>query len=225
MLTTDGQGHDLDLSQTPEVRYYQLASFQHGTGSPTSMGICQTFNNPLNSSPAERALLVALDDWTSNGVEPPANRVATISEGTLVPSLPLSFPAVYQAGVPYTAISHTGDLWYFGPNALAFLPIPGFGITTVQPPILLGTPYQIFLPATDADGSDVDGIRMPEVAVPTATYTGWNLRAAVTGQPVPIEDGCDAAGQYIPSPPPSHREAPAIRGFHCSSATAAKRPT
>ena len=36
MLTTDGQGHDLDLSRKPNVRYYVLASFQHGTGNGTS---------------------------------------------------------------------------------------------------------------------------------------------------------------------------------------------
>jgi hypothetical protein len=31
MLLTDGQGHDLDLRRTPNVRYYLLSSFQHGT--------------------------------------------------------------------------------------------------------------------------------------------------------------------------------------------------
>lgn len=28
----------------------------------------------------------------------------------------------------------------------------------------------------DADGNEVSGIRLPDVAVPLATYTGWNLR-------------------------------------------------
>jgi len=203
MLTTDGQGHDLDLDRTPSVRYYQLSSFQHGTGSPTSKGICQQFNDPLNSAAAERALLVALDAWTSNGVEPPRNHVATIHDGTLVPAMPeggQGFPNI--PGVSTNNISHTGDLWNFGPNAVVSSEPPqvlyGEGITTVQPPILLGTPYKIFVPATDADGNDLAGIRMPEVSVPTATFAGWNLRAAVPGQPVPIIDGCDAAGQYLP---------------------------
>jgi hypothetical protein len=61
---------------------------------------------------------------------------------------------------------------------------------SVLPPKLLGTPYPVFVPKTDADGNDIAGIRMPEVTVPVATYTGWALRADGL-------DGCDAAGQQI----------------------------
>ena len=59
------------------------------------------------------------------------------------------------------------------------------------PPKLLGTPYPVFVPKTDADGNDIAGVRVPDVAVPVATYTGWALRADGL-------DGCDAAGQRIP---------------------------
>ena len=31
------------------------------------------------------------------------------------------------------------------------------------------------MPQVDADGNELAGIRMPELAVPVATYTGWNL--------------------------------------------------
>jgi hypothetical protein len=44
-------------------------------------------------------------------------------------------------------------------------------------------------------------VRLPDVSVPLATYTGWGLRAAHAGQPVPIVDGCDATGQRIPFAP------------------------
>ncbi len=37
------------------------------------------------------------------------------------------------------------------------------------------------MPATDPDGNELAGIRLPDVAVPLATYTGWNLRAAPHG--------------------------------------------
>jgi hypothetical protein len=73
MLTTDGQGHELDLRKTPEVRYYVLASFQHGTGNGASEGICRQLQNPLNSAWVEKALLVDLDEWVSNGTAPPPN--------------------------------------------------------------------------------------------------------------------------------------------------------
>jgi len=33
----------------------------------------------------------------------------------------------------------------------------------------------------DADGNERAGIRLPEVTVPLATYTGWNFRNAATG--------------------------------------------
>jgi hypothetical protein len=35
----------------------------------------------------------------------------------------------------------------------------------------------------DADGLDRGGIRLPEIAVPLATITGWNLRAPERGAP------------------------------------------
>ena len=51
------------------------------------------------------------------------------------------------------------------------------------------------MPKTDADGNDIAGIRLPEVQVPLATYTGWALRAAPQNN-----DGCEGSGQYIPFP-------------------------
>ena len=73
-------------------------------------------------------------------------------------------------GVTYNGRMHTGDLFDFGPHF-------DKGILTVLPPHLVGTPYPALVPKTDADGNDVAGISMPDVAVPLATYTGWALRA------------------------------------------------
>jgi hypothetical protein len=235
MLTTDGQGHDLDLTKTPEVRYYVLASFQHGTGSGTSEGICRQLQNPLNFDWAQKAVLVDLDEWVSNGTPPPANEVPTIRDGTLVPALPQSgmgFPNIpnyswgtnsnitgvftYSATGPtpnpspanpalpptsyvfYDGIHHTGDLFDFGPEFYQ-------GIVSISPPILLGTPYQIFVSKTDSDGNDIAGVRVPSVSVPIATYTGWAQRAGSNSDPDPggaasMVDGCDGSGQYIPFP-------------------------
>ena len=36
-------------------------------------------------------------------------------------------------------------------------------------------------------------MRLPDVRVPLATYTGWALRSGVWAN-----DGCEAAGQFIP---------------------------
>lgn len=200
MLTTDGRGHDLHLGASPEVRYYQLASLPHGAG--TAAGICRQPQNPLMPDPVLRALLLDLNEWVSNGKQPPNNAVPSFASHTLAPSLPQSgmgFPNIPNPSatlpttryVAYNGVLHTGDLWNFGPKF-------DEGILTILPPQLLGTPYKIFVPRTDADGNDIAGIRTPDVAVPVATYTGWALRAGNAADPVPIVDGCDASGQKIP---------------------------
>jgi hypothetical protein len=51
------------------------------------------------------------------------------------------------------------------------------------------------VPRTDTDGNDIAGIRLPDVTVPLATYTGWSLRSGAQ-----INDGCEGAGQMIPFP-------------------------
>jgi hypothetical protein len=58
---------------------------------------------------------------------------------------------------------------------------------------LNGPIYPSFVPITDSDGNDIPGVRLPDVTVPLATYTGWALRAGPQAN-----DGCEAAGQYIP---------------------------
>ena len=37
--------------------------------------------------------------------------------------------------------------------------------------------------AVDADGNELAGIRLPDVSVPVATHTGWNLRDPASGAP------------------------------------------
>jgi hypothetical protein len=136
---------------------------------------------------ALRALLVALHEWVSENKTPPASRVPRRADGTLVASLPqetVGFPSI--PGITYNGVMTTGDLVDFGP----FL---SDGILTTLPPLPLGTPYPAMVPRTDPDGNDVAGIRLPAVAVPLATYTGWSLRAAAFAG----DDLCDAFGQKL----------------------------
>jgi hypothetical protein len=81
--------------------------------------------------------------------------VPSFAGNTLAPSLPQSgvgFPNIPNPSttlpttqfVDYNGILHIGDLWNFGP-------LFDDGILTILPPQLLGTPYQIFVPKTDAD--------------------------------------------------------------------------
>ena len=57
--------------------------------------------------------------------------------------------------------------------------------------------YVALVPQVDADGNEVAGIRLPPIAVPLATYTGWNLYAA----PYPEGEFCDREGSYVPFAP------------------------
>ena len=52
--------------------------------------------------------------------------------------------------------------------------------TTVFPPKIVGH-YRVYVPRADADGMALAGIRMLALAVPRASYTGWNPRAAGYG--------------------------------------------
>ena len=52
----------------------------------------------------------------------------------------------------------------------------------------------LFRSQIDADGNEIAGIRLPEIAVPLATHTGWNEYA----KPHPEGELCDRDGTYSP---------------------------
>ena len=193
LLHTDPAGTK-DLPDSPYARNYFISSHQHGTGSATVKGACQQFQNPLDSAPVQRALFIALDEWSTRGTLPPASQVPRLSDGTLVPATASGFPHI--PGVMNNGLKTTRYLLNYGPNFYAT------GVPTINPPAVMapyqdnpanGPIYPSFVPKTDADGNDVAGVRLPDVTVPLATYTGWALRGGAQAG-----DGCEGAGQYIP---------------------------
>jgi Alpha/beta hydrolase domain len=70
------------------------------------------------------------------------------------------------------------------------------GILQEPPDIATGGGYTILVPAVDADGNDIAGVRVPMVAAPLGTYCGWNLRARGFGHGAMHE----FSGSYIPLP-------------------------
>jgi hypothetical protein len=197
LMSTDPTGK-VDLPDHELTRLYLLSSKQHGgAGDPTSKGVCQQFLNPLDSAPVQRALWTDLDEWSTRGSEPPHSQVPKLRDGTLVPPLPqdgVGFPHI--PGVAYTGLKTTRYRFNLGPNFYqTFVP-------TINPPVITppyednpanGPIYPSYVPKTDKDGNDIAGIRLPELTVPLATYTGWGLRSGVWAN-----DGCEASGQYIP---------------------------
>jgi len=201
LLHTDPAG-TVDLPDSPYTRNYLISGHQHGTGNPTSKGVCQQLQNPLNSAPIQRALFVDLDEWSTEGTQPPASRVPRLADGRLVSPLPQSavgFPDI--PGVTYTGLKTTRYLRDYGSSGY-YDGGPFGGIPTLNPPVVAipyqdnganGPIYPSFVPKTDSDGNEIAGVRLPDVTVPLATYTGWALRAGPQAN-----DGCEAAGQYIP---------------------------
>jgi hypothetical protein len=45
----------------------------------------------------------------------------------------------------------------------------------VHPPRTPEKTYTTLVPQVDTDGNEAAGVRLPAIAVPVATYTGWNL--------------------------------------------------
>jgi len=70
------------------------------------------------------------------------------------------------------------------------------GVPTVIPP-REGKAYVARVPQVDDDGNDIAGIRVPELTVPLATHTGWNLRDPSIGAPT---DLIQLNGSYNPFP-------------------------
>jgi hypothetical protein len=68
------------------------------------------------------------------------------------------------------------------------------GIASLEPP-KIGKAFPMLVPAVDAQGNEVSGIRLPELVEPLATYTGWNLFNAKSG---PADEISSMVGSYIP---------------------------
>lgn len=183
LLTTDGVGNDIELPEN--VRFNYIASTPHGSGRGAPVGAgrgfrCQQLSNPVYSGPYIRALFVALDKWSTQGIEPPPSHYPRVSDGTYAPSLPqegMGFPNI--PGVNYTGF---------------YIPAAVKDTTSLPHHWIPGTEYVVMVPTTDEDGNDIAGIRPVEVAVPLATYTGWDLRSA----PFAENEDCEGGGQFIP---------------------------
>jgi hypothetical protein len=169
---TDSQGNDLE---TPEnVRFYFWSSAQH-VGDPQqgapARGVRQNLGNVVQTSMLFRAMLDAMDRWATDGTPPPESRMPRRADGTLVPmeDWRRQFPAIPGGATPREP--NRLPLYDYGPQAVD-------GVLTVIPPTIRDAEgYAVLVPAVDADGNDLAGVRAPMVTAPLATYTGWNLRA------------------------------------------------
>jgi Alpha/beta hydrolase domain len=172
--TLDG-GADANVPEN--VRVYLLAGTQHVPGGYLpSQGAGAQNPNGNEYSWAQRALLIAMDRWVRDGVEPPASAHPRLSDQTLVPLSQIKFPAV--------------------PGMRSPLTIPGGYRADLEGPFD-AHPLPMLVPQVDVDGNEVSGIRLPNVAVPLATYTGWTFRNPSIGQPGEL---LPLTGSFVPFP-------------------------
>jgi hypothetical protein len=125
-------------------------------------------------------LFYALEEWVTKGIEPPPSCVPRLADGTAVKAETARMPRVK-----------------------GFAPAPG--ANRITPPVDWIDPpedgpaedgaapsYETFVSAVDFDGNEIAGIRLPPIAAPLATYTGWNVYRAQPGEL------CDRDGSRIP---------------------------
>ena len=172
--TDPAGGSDTDLPAN--VRVYMIAGTQHGgrPGADPSPGPCVNPRNPHSATPALRALFAALEEWVTKGTAPPPSRVPRVADGTAVMAEDVRMPAV-----PGFAVA---------PGANPIVP----PVDWVDPPARIDNVYGARVCAVDADGNEIAGIRLPPIAVPLGTYTGWNVYRA---QPAEL---ADRDGSLIP---------------------------
>lgn len=162
-------------SDHTNLRQYLLAGSMHISGLPVltdrppdPTGVRGA--NPRNTVdylPLLRAALINLEAWVCEDVEPP------------------------PSAVPNPGCDRESVLEIFSGFAGA---IP---LDPVALPRLPGAVAPVCVAAVDADGNEVDGIRLPDLTVPLATHTGWNPRHPSVGG---TGQGVDMLGSTLPFP-------------------------
>lgn len=201
-LVVTGTSGTADLILPENVRAYLFAGTQHQPGGAPARGICRQLSNPLDYRPFIRALIAAMDEWTTTGTVPPPSRYASLADGTLVfPSRP------ERARDCIRRIAHNrGRICRPAPLSLRFPAIPEVNYSGLvnslhwvdygtQPPTRAGAgAYPVWVAAADEDGNSIAGIRHPFLQVPRGTFTGWNLRSDGNA----LNELCSLTGSYLP---------------------------
>ncbi len=176
MHTTPDGAKDIMLPDN--VRLYHFAGTPHNIGKfPPAAANGETPDNPFNYEVAMRALIVAMEKWVRDGVAPPPSRYPRLQDGTLVRAADVAFPPLRGVSSPRKIFAGVRGL-----NRL--LARDGAGAA-----------LPLLVPQVDRDGNPLGGLRLPDVTVPLATYTGWNFRNGAIGG---TEQLFPLIGAYVP---------------------------
>jgi Alpha/beta hydrolase domain len=188
-ISADGEQ---DVSISDQVRIYHFTGLQHysvpfppekGTGDELG----QQPQSPLPMRYFWRSMIANMDAWVHSDTPPPASNYPRIADGNLVTLEKYAWPAIPGVNRPHEASqAYRLD---FGPNWQQ-------GILSIQPP-KVGPAFPVLVPQVNEDGNERDGVHLPEITVPLATYAGWNLRDPSIGAP---EQRVSFEASYLPFP-------------------------
>ena len=178
LLVTDGTGKAVPIPDN--VRLFYAPGTQHTPMPATeaadlqpdytvdrSVGKDDPSANPwalVSSTAMYRALLMSLEGWVKGTAKPIDSRYPSVTDGTLAVATPnpasTGRPDLAAAGLRYNG----------GYNTLSV------NDESVSPPVPGDRYYVVLQLTTDAQGNERAGVKMPDIAVPLATFTGYNLR-------------------------------------------------
>lgn len=160
LVSTDGNGKD--VNQPSNIRLFHIAGAPH-IATPAGLNYCEYPGTSLNYRSMTRSLLAELVEWSAGRGEPLASEWPRLDQGNLA-------LVSDQAAVGFPDLTGVG------------IKFPGFinpvNVTDYSqiPPVASSSAWQSYVPVTDADGNELGGVRLPDVAVPLGTYLGWNVR-------------------------------------------------
>ena len=178
LLVTDGTGKAIPVPDN--VRLFYAPGTQHTPMPATeaadrqpdytvdrSVGSDDPSANPwalVSSTAMYRALLMNLEGWVKGTATPLDSRYPSVTDGTLAVATPnpasTGRPDLAAAGLRYNGAYNTLSV----------------NDESVSPPVPGDRYYVVPQPTTDAQGNERAGVKMPDIAVPLATFTGYNLR-------------------------------------------------
>ncbi len=187
LLHTDPAG-ERDVDPGPNTRVYHFTGTEHGLGvwPPSDFAVAevmatekldqdraQNLRNIIDYATLLRACLVNMDRWVVDGIEPPPSRHPRLDDGTAVPTDQPAAVFNRLPGANYPA-------HHANPRRRDYGLMESREQVTTFPPQIGGV-FGSLVSAVDADGNEIAGVMLPEVAVPIAATTGWTLRHPATG--------------------------------------------
>ena len=179
LTVTNGAGNDVAIPSN--VRMFYAPGTSHGPQQLANKASSQpdytvdravaattasTSPGALNASTAlYRALLTNLEGWVKGTITTPlASNFPSVAAGTM--KVPTSLPSSLNS----PDLSFIGLDFNGGYNTLTL------NDESVIPSVPSTKSYVVHLPTTDAQGNDAGGVKMPDIAVPLATFKGYSLR-------------------------------------------------